>query len=395
MTGNLGESELLLILFLATPISIAVYLFWMAWTRADPQQGSISVQYEPPNNLTPGECGALVDNAIALRCITATITDLSVQGYLTIEQKEMTDSTGHHADYIFHLTKPLTELGKLKPHEREVMTSLFMSTNPLLMLSLAVKGLEQARVASGIKVADSIGNKMLSSMLSGVEAKAKEASDQYQAMGGTGEGILESVALSDLQQQQFAMRLPRIRNAIFNRLVAEGYYASRPDWIRIKYGVSGVFLGLAMAVAGGFLASMTKIEPLALIGIGAFTGAIVLGFGFFLPARTRAGTQLLAKVLGFREFLVRVEKDQIERLEKTPELFEKYLPYAMALAVENRWTQAFGNITVPPPKWYQGKRHDGFLPMHLTNDLNQMSTQAAGASTSSSLSSGPAGEFPN
>ena len=395
MTGDPGVSELLLILFLATPIGVAIYMFWLAWTRAGPQQDSISVQYEPPNNLTPGECGALVDNAVALRCITATITDLSIQGYLTIEQKEMTDATGDHTDYVFHLRKPLTELGKLKPHESEVMTSLFMSTNPLLMLSLAVKGLEQARVASGIKVADSIGNKMLSSMLSGVEAKAKEASDQYQAMGGTGEGILESVALSDLQQQQFAMRLPRIRNAIFNRLVAEGYYASRPDWIRIKYGVSGVFLGLAMAVAGWFLAAMTRIEPLALIGIGAFTGAIVLGFGFFLPARTRVGTQMLAKVLGFREFLVRVEKDQIERLEKTPELFEKYLPYAMALAVENKWTQTFGNITVPPPKWYQGKRHDGFLPMHLTNDLNQMSTQAAGASTSFSLSSGPAGEFPN
>jgi Predicted membrane protein (DUF2207) len=357
-------------------------MFWLAWTRADPQQDSISVQYEPPNNLTPGECGALVDNAVALRCITATITDLSVQGYLTIEQEELTDATGNHTDYVFNLRKPLTELGNLKPHERQVMTSLFTLTNPLLMLSLAVKGLEQARVASGNKMADSIGNKMLSSMLSGVEAKAKEASDQYQALGGTSEGILESVALSDLQQQQFAMRLPRIRNAIFNRLVAEGYYASRPDWIRIKYGVSGVFLGLAMAVAGGFLASMTKIAPLALIGIGAFTGAIALGFGFFLPARTRAGTQVLAKVLGFREFLVRVEKDQIERLEKTPELFEKYLPYAMALAVENRWTQTFGNITVPPPKWYQGKRRDGFLPMHLTNDLSQMSMQAAGASTS-------------
>jgi len=391
MTGNTGVSELLLVLFLATPISIAIYLFRVAWTRADPQRDSISVQYEPPNNLTPGECGALADNAVALRCVTATITDLSVQGYLTIEQKELTDATGNHTDYIFHLRKPLTELDKLKPHEREVMTSLFMSTNPLLMLSQAVKGLEEARVASGNKMLDSVGNKMLASTLSRVGAQAKEASDQYQAISGTTDGVLESVALSDLQQAQFSMRLPRIRNAIFNRLVAGGYYASRPDWIRIKYGVSGVFLGLAMTVAGGFLASMTKIAPLALIGIGAFTGAIVLGFGFFLPARTRAGTQLLAKVLGFREFLVRVEKDQIERLEKTPELFEKYLPYAMALAVENKWTQTFGNITVPPPKWYQGKRRDRFLPMHLTNDLNQMSMQATGASTSSSRVPGPAG----
>jgi hypothetical protein len=387
MAGNAGVSELLLILFLATPISVAVYMFWLAWTRADPQQGSISVQYEPPNNLTPGECGALVDNAVDLRCITATITDLSVQGYLMIEQKVMSDATGGHADYIFHLTKPLTELDKLKPHEREVMTSLFMSTNPLLMLSLAVKELEQAHVATGNKMADSIGNKMLSSTLSRVEAKAKEASDQYQALSGARDGVLQSVALSDLQQQQFSMRLPRIRNAIFDRLVAEGYYASRPYWIRTRYGVSGVFLAFVMAVAGGFLASMIKMDPLALIEIGAFTGVMVLGFGFFLPARTSVGAQVHAKVLGFREFLIRVEKDQIERLEKTPELFEKYLPYAMALAVENRWTQTFGNIAVPPPKWYQGKPSDGFLPMHLTNDLNQMSMQAAGASTSSSLRS--------
>jgi hypothetical protein len=87
----------------------------------------------------------------------------------------------------------------------------------------------------------------------------------------------------------------------------------------------------------------------------------------------------MAKVLGFREFLSRVEKDHIERLEKTPELFEKYLPYAMALAVENKWTQAFGNMTLAP-EWYRHSRRDArdaFLPMHLTTDLNQMSSRAA------------------
>ena len=314
--------ELLLILFLATPIAVVVCMFWLAWTRADPQRDSISVQYEPPNKLTPGECGALVDNTVDLRCITATITDLSVQGYLIIEQKEKSIPPSDQPDFIFHRTKPLTDLGMLKPHEREVMTSLFTSTNPLLMVAEAVKGLEHAYVASGNKMLDSLGNKMLASA-SRVEARAKAASDEYLAMSGQGDGILESVAMSDLQQEQFSTRLPRIRNAIFDRLVAEGYYSSRPDRIRINYGVSGFFLGLLMAVAGGVVALMTKMEPLFLIAIGAFTGAIVLGFGYFLPARTSTGTQALSKILGFREFLFRVEKDHIERLERTPELFEK------------------------------------------------------------------------
>jgi hypothetical protein len=380
MAGNAGVSELLLILFLAAPIVVAVYMFWLAWTRGgDPEQDSISVQYEPPNNLTPGECGALVENAVALRSVTATITDLSVKGYLSIEQKEMGEqkdmggAPGEHTDYIFHLTKPLAELRNLKPHEREVMSSLFVPTDPLLLLSLAMGALKNAPKTPAAK--------MLTSVFSNVETKAKEASDQYRAMSGEGDVMPDSVAMSDLQQGRFALRLQRIRDALFDGLVAGGYYANRPDRIRMLYAAKGVLLGLLLASAGFFLAAATNIAPVALILTGLFTGAIIIGFGRFMPARTNRGAQTMAKVLGFREFLSRVEKDHIERLEKTPELFEKYLPYAMALAVENRWTQAFGSITVAPPQWYRGKRCDGFLPMHLTSDLSQMSSRAASTSS--------------
>jgi hypothetical protein len=78
-------------------------------------------------------------------------------------------------------------------------------------------------------------------------------------------------------------------------------------------------------------------------------------------------------VRGFVDFLGRVEKDHIERLEKTPELFEKYLPYAMALGVENKWAQAFGRITLQP-KWHRGPGGD-FFPTELVEGLNGMSNQ--------------------
>ncbi len=68
------------------PIAAAFYMFWLGWTKGgDPEQDSATVQYEPPENLTPAECGALLDNAVALRCIAATIVDLCVSGYLAIE----------------------------------------------------------------------------------------------------------------------------------------------------------------------------------------------------------------------------------------------------------------------------------------------------------------------
>jgi hypothetical protein len=56
-------------------------------------------------------------------------------------------------------------------------------------------------------------------------------------------------------------------------------------------------------------------------------------FHWLLKAPTRAGRNLLDKIDGFRMFLQAVDGDRLNRLmppEKTPELFEKDLPYAVA-----------------------------------------------------------------
>src|ERR1700719_3425889 len=105
MIGDLDVSQFLVILFLATPFGVLTYMFWLFWTRArDSEPDSISVQYGPPDNLTPGECGTLVDDAASLCDITATLTDLSVKGYLAIEQEHRADSPIDQQGYIFHLT---------------------------------------------------------------------------------------------------------------------------------------------------------------------------------------------------------------------------------------------------------------------------------------------------
>jgi Predicted membrane protein (DUF2207) len=368
-----GVLLFLVLLFCAIPVGVLIYMFWIAWKRSDAPREPISVQYEPPDNLTPAECGALVRNSVELRSITATITDLSVKGCLTIEleRKEIgAPQNQGQIDYIFHLARPQAEWNDLKPHEREVMASLFIPTNPLFLMAQALQRIERARAASG-----AAENERLATALSRVEAQAEAASDQYRAVSGRGSEISETVAMSDLRQEHFALRLPQIRNAIYDQLVSKGYYASSPDRMRTLYIADGLLAGLVMAVAGGILASASGIARTPLTAVGLFTGAVIVAFGFFMPARTGTGTKALAKVLGFSEFLGRVEKDHIERLEQSPELFEKYLPYAMALGVENRWTQTFANIAVPPPQWFQDGRRDGFLPTHLTANLTQMSAR--------------------
>jgi uncharacterized membrane protein len=145
-------------------------------------------------------------------------------------------------------------------------------------------------------------------------------------------------------------------------------------------------------VAGNvFLARATGIASATWIIAGVASGVVICGFGYFMSARTVTGQRALEKVLGFEDFLGRTQKDQIDRLEKTPELFEKYLPYAMALHVEKKWVQAFSGIAMQPPSWYQGSYGGAFVPYLLVSDLNMMSMQAGSTMASSPRSSGGSG----
>jgi uncharacterized membrane protein len=319
---------------LLIPLIAFFVMLWLWWTRGrDPQRQAISVQYEPPDKLTPGECGTLVDNEAAMRDITATLVDLAVKGYLTIEQKEESHLLGltHSKDYILHMKKPPSEWTAARSHEQEMLAALFDA------------------------------------------------------------GASPDVALSDLQNH-FYMRLPAIRDRIFSALMKDGYYLHRPDTVRQGYFGAGLVIGGLLVFGGvGYFQNATGIAAGSWILAGITSGLVICIFGWFMSARTITGARALEKVLGFEEFLGRVEKDQIERLEKTPELFEKYLPYAMALKVEKKWVQAFSGIALQPPQWYQGYYGGNFTAFYLVNDLNMMSMQASSAMVSAPRSSGGPG----
>jgi uncharacterized membrane protein len=318
---------------LLIPIIVFFVMFWLWWTRGrGPERQAIAVQYEPPDKLTPGECGTLVDNEAAMRDITATLVDLAVKGYMTIEQRDESHLLGlsHSKEYIFHLKKPPAEWTAARPHEQQMLSALFDN------------------------------------------------------------GASTDVKLSDLQNH-FYTQLPGIRDSIFQALMSDNYYLHRPDTVRQGYIGAGLAIGFLTVAGNVFLAHATGIASATWVIAGIASGLVICAFGYFMSARTVTGQRALEKVLGFEDFLGRTQKDQIDRLEKTPELFEKYLPYAMALHVEKKWVQAFSGIAMQPPGWYQGSYGGGFMPYLLVSDLNMMSMQAGSTMASSPRSSGGSG----
>jgi hypothetical protein len=143
--------------------------------------------------------------------------------------------------------------------------------------------------------------------------------------------------------------------------------------------------------------------------VAALVPVIVLGLAFsafyFLKAHTVEGRKVVDQIEGFRQYLSVAEEDRLEALnppQKTPELFERFLPYAVALDVENSWGRRFVGVLATAAaghavatSWYSGS-YDvtadpaGFAD-HLGSSFSQTIAAAATPPGSSDGGSGSGG----
>jgi uncharacterized membrane protein YgcG len=111
----------------------------------------------------------------------------------------------------------------------------------------------------------------------------------------------------------------------------------------------------------GFVASLLAFAPFvyaatyesgwraAVVVVGGGTLLVLTNMLFkrLLPAPTALGHRTRRELHGFRMYLATAEQDRLDALhrpERTPALFEKYLPYAIALDVENEWGEQFRGV---------------------------------------------------
>jgi uncharacterized membrane protein len=308
-------------------------MFTLWWYKGkDPSAGmSVAPMYEPPPGMSPAECGTLVADAVEPRDITCTVVDLAVQGYLKIEETEDRHLLWSNKDYIFYKLKPTSEWEKLKPHERVLLAHMFETGDAIPLSSL---------------------------------------------------------------KNRFYVAIPTIKHDIIARLRDQGMYTVDPESAP-AYVVIGAFL---IAVPFILLQVFNVVDffqsvLMAAIAIVA-TIAIVLLFGSQMTAKSLNGARTQVKILGFQEFMNRVDGDRLRTMP--PNTFEKFLPYAMALGVEHRWAQAFKDIVHDPPQWYAGPMGPGGMmwnPILFTNSMHTMSADMHTVMTMAPRASSTGGGF--
>jgi uncharacterized membrane protein len=195
------------------------------------------------------------------------------------------------------------------------------------------------------------------------------------------------VTISSLKEK-FYKHLPELRSSLYKQLSgARGYFPVSPDRVRKGYAVAGgLLLGL------GFL--VFAIFSRTLPGAALFAcGAITLLFSRIMPRRTRRGRKVYQEILGFKEFVERVDADRLERMGgASVGQFEQVLPYAIVLGVADAWADAFAGIYTEPPGWYHSPRYThGFAPRLFVADLGRSLSTMGQTMRSSPKSSGSGG----
>jgi uncharacterized membrane protein len=121
-------------------------------------------------------------------------------------------------------------------------------------------------------------------------------------------------------------------------------------------------------------------------------------FKHLLKAPTRRGRAIIDHLEGFRHYLGVAEADRLELEnppERTPALFEQFLPYALALDVEQRWAEQFTDVFARvdyEPGWYAGDNFHALGTTAFASSLGAgFSSAIASASTAPGSTSGSGG----
>lgn len=279
------------------PLAIPFGLFWallyMWYTRGrDPKgRGTIIPRYTPPEGLTPIGVGTLVDEVVHGRDATAMMIDLAVRGYIRIEYREQS----------------------------------FL----------------------GLKVAQSFAYVLVRQKDNDTDLTSYEAEflDAVFAGGRTERHI---------KNEMFGLRsaVQSVHKSVYAQLAQAGYFVKNLQHVRIVYRTAGTLF-----LFGTFAVEMKEGMTVLAQSLGA-SALVALWFAHVMPRKTLRGVHAREHLLGFKDFLMVTEKDRLafhNAPEKRQELFEKFLPYAIALKVELAWAQQFDGIYENhQPTWLSG-----------------------------------------
>ncbi len=372
-------------------LATLLFYYFVIWANVgkDPARGTIIPLFEPPEKLSPSAVRYINRMGFDHRAFACAVINMAVKGFLSIREESG----------VYTLLKNKTDMLLLSEEEKKTAEKIFHSNEKLVIKSENHK-----------KIANAIGS-LKNSLRMNFEKVYFVTNRQYFIPGlafsivtvlltvfssptpARGVAVFMSVWLTiwsigviflmtnviNLWKVSFSF------NSATNKLSSVGSAAGLTIF-SIPF-VIGEIMGLSILALNSSVTVIFILLSIALLNVL---------FYHLLKAPTFFGRNILDKIEGFKMFLSVSEKDRLNSMnppQKTPELFEKFLPYALALGVEQAWAQQFSDILsgtredgLPySPGWYHGNTWNRLGAGGFSDSLGSSLTSAI---TSSSVAPG-------
>ena len=287
--------------------------------KDDLAEDQIPVAFAPPR-ISVAEGGLLIDAKATTTETAATLIDLAVRGGVRIE------NNGYQQKAVL-----LNPAAATAPHEQVLMQGLFPSLLPGAEITLERR-----------PVGDHSMRRAHVGMISALRGQIKQRG-WYLRMPWRGGG---SVFASGTWCAGMTMTV----FSWSSRLRARAFVVRFGLWV-LGAGIVGT--ATAAAIGGLGRAVAIAVPVLAVIvAIGIWIGKRANG------QRNPAGRAVADQLMGFRKYLSTAEADQL-RFEEGEDIFSRYLPWAIAFGLADRWQQVCAQLVaagrIPPdPYWYSG-----------------------------------------
>jgi len=329
-------------LLAALGLSCLIVYYYLIWAKVgrDPP-GRITIpEYEFPNGQSPASMRFLMRMGYDNECFAAAVLSLAVKGYLRIQEESGVLGLGR--TFTLHKTN-VQDAKPLTADEQQLLTSLFSRSSTLVLESKNHERVSKAQTSH---------ERVL---------KERFKSGFFKINGGW---HVLGIALSLLLAAPAVLLPGRTDN------YPEWHFTTPGGWFTIA-------AVLAMLVANGV-------------------------FGKLLKAPTVAGQKIMDHIRGFKMYLEVAEGEELKRMKApppplTPQLYESYLPAALALGVEQLWAERFASVLdvqAPnyAPAWYAGPGWDIHNMGGFSRELgSSLGSAISSASTAPGSSSGGGG----
>ncbi|MFA5148238.1 MAG: DUF2207 domain-containing protein [Candidatus Omnitrophota bacterium] len=388
-------------IFFSEALILLLVVYYIAvWAKVgrDPEKGVIVPLFAPPKGVSPAACRYISKMGFDNKALTAALVSAAVKGCITIieekrgefaikrvskdvsllsgDEKKAVEWLLKLSDYIkleqTNHADISTSIDRLKDALRTSYEKVYFLTNtqyfiPGAVISFVILVLAAFITTPGINPEKAAIILFVSVWISGWTA-----------------GVVGLLMAAGGKWKSFVMRGGRfsyLGEAIFLSFFAVPF---------IFFEIMGL---------GFFTAASSLLMPVILFEL-IFVNIL---FYHLLKARTLAGRAVMDSIEGFRMYLATAEKDEIRAMgapAQTPQLFEKYLPYAIALDVENIWAEKLTDVLSKAgidnaeysPRWYSGTSYNRFGMSGFASAMgSSLSSTISSSSTAPGSSSGFSG----